>query len=113
MTIDVLATEAGAADTRRIPYRDRRGGAGPEHLSRRALLLRRFLRDKMGVVGVFMYLFLDRPGDLRPKVLTEWNYTELGQTASSGPELEPQARNHPGGPRCAGDEPAGSRACRC
>ena len=81
MTIDVLATEAGAAEHLAEFPTEIDDAARTKHLSRRALLLRRFLRNKTAVVGVFMYLFLIVLAIFGPKVLTEWNYTELDQTA--------------------------------
>ena len=80
MTIDSsIATDAGAAEhLAEIPPIDE---AKTKHLSRRALLLRRFLRNKTAVVGVFMYLFLIVLAIFGPKLLTEWDYTELDQTA--------------------------------
>ena len=81
MTIDVLATEAGAAEHLAEFPTEVDEAARTKHLSRRALLLRRFLRNKTAVVGVFMYLFLIVLAIFGPKVLTEWNYTELDQTA--------------------------------
>ncbi len=81
MTIDVLATEAGAAEHLAEFPTEIDEAARTKHLSRRALLLRRFLRNKTAVVGVFMYLFLIVLAIFGPKVLTDWNYTELDQTA--------------------------------
>ena len=52
-----------------------------KHLSRRALLLRRFLRNKWAIVGVCMYILLVIMAIFGPGRLTEWNYTELDQTA--------------------------------
>ena len=58
MTIDVLATEAGAAEHLAEFPTEIDEAARTKHLRRRALLLRRFLRNKTAIVGVFMYLFL-------------------------------------------------------
>jgi peptide/nickel transport system permease protein len=55
--------------------------ATTKHLSRRALLLRRFLRNKWAIVGVCMYILLVIMAIFGPGRLTEWNYTELDQTA--------------------------------
>ena len=77
----MLATEAGAAEHLAEFPAEIDEAARTKHLSRRALLLRRFLRNKTAVVGVFMYLFLIVLAIFGPKVLTEWNYTELDQTA--------------------------------
>jgi peptide/nickel transport system permease protein len=81
MTIDVIATEAGAAEHLAEAPLEVDQAASSKHLSRRALLLRRFLRNRTAVLGVCMYVLLILVAILGPGRLTEWNYTELDQTA--------------------------------
>ena len=82
MAIELIATEAGGAghladdatSTDGSPIRSKR-------LSRRALLFRRFLRNKTAVVGVVMYLVLALVAIFGPAVLTKWTYTEIDRTS--------------------------------
>jgi peptide/nickel transport system permease protein len=75
--IDVITTGADSATAEAGIEQEAR----TKHLSRRALLLRRFLRNRWAVVGCFMYLLLILMAIFGPTLLTDWNYTELDQTA--------------------------------
>lgn len=81
MAIELIATDAGGVERLAdVP------GTGDERvtskrLSRRALLFRRFLRNKTAVVGVVMYLTLAVVAIVGPALLTKWSYTEIDRTA--------------------------------
>jgi peptide/nickel transport system permease protein len=81
MAIDVLATEAGAAEHVAELADGVDEQARTKHLSRRALLLRRFLRNRWAVTGVIMYAILILLAIFGPSLLTDWDYQELDQTA--------------------------------
>jgi peptide/nickel transport system permease protein len=80
MSVQLVDALAGA-DEREAPEIALDQEARTRHLTRRGLILRRFVRNKTAVVGVFMYLFLIFLAIFGPKLLTDWNYTELDQTA--------------------------------
>jgi peptide/nickel transport system permease protein len=81
MAIDVLATEAGAAEHVAELADGVDEQARTKYLSRRALLLRRFLRNRWAVTGVVMYAILILLAIFGPRLLTDWDYQELDQTA--------------------------------
>lgn len=77
--VDAIADGSVAGDE---PARTKR-------LSRRALLLRRFFRNKSAVVGLFMYLFLVVLAVFGPRYIAKWNYTELDRESYlQGPTWE-------------------------
>jgi peptide/nickel transport system permease protein len=84
--IDVITTGADSA-TAEAGIEE---AAKTKHLSRRALLLRRFLRNRWAVVGCFMYVLLILMAIFGPTILTDWSYTELDQTAF----LQPPSWSH-------------------
>jgi peptide/nickel transport system permease protein len=77
VTLDIIATEAGTADHLAGEPAVVTAGKPAKRLSRKALLLRRFLRNKMAVVGLIMYLLLVLIAIFGPHVLTKWNHAEL------------------------------------
>jgi len=73
--VDSIADGSVAADGTTKPRAKR--------LSRRALLLRRFFRNKTAVLGLFMYAFLVFLAVLGPSLwfVTRWNYLEQDTSA--------------------------------
>jgi peptide/nickel transport system permease protein len=65
--------------------------AKAKRLSRRALLLRRFLRNKMAVVGLGMYLLLIVLAIFGPMVI-RWHYTDIDREAAA--YLKPPSTRH-------------------
>ena len=81
MTNLLITSEAESAENIASAPAELDQEARTKHLSRRGLLLRRFLRNKTAVLGLFMYVLLILLAIFGPGRLTEWNYTELDQTA--------------------------------
>ena len=82
MAIELIATDAGGIE--HLADDATSAGGQPirsKRLSRRALLFRRFLRNKTAVVGVVMYFILVLVAILGPALLTKWNYTEIDRTS--------------------------------
>jgi peptide/nickel transport system permease protein len=82
MTVELIPTDSEGfehadADARALSE-DR---LATKRLTRRALLLRRFLRNRMAVVGIGMYLLLVLLAIFGPRILTDWHYTDLDRTS--------------------------------
>jgi peptide/nickel transport system permease protein len=81
MTNLLITSEADAAEHLAAAPTELEQEARTKHLSRRALLLRRFLRNRWALVGVCMYVLLILLAIFGPGRLTEWDYQELDQAA--------------------------------
>jgi glutathione transport system permease protein len=79
-----VATEQSAKRPRR------RGVRQPKRLTRRRLILRRFLRNKTAVVGLVIIVLLIITAFIGP-FLSQWSYEEIDRTAY----LKPPSTTHP------------------
>lgn len=80
MSLELIASEATVVES----IADGSvGDSGPrtKRLSRRALLVRRFFRNKTAVVGLAMYLLLVFLAIFGPAVVAKWHYTDIDRTA--------------------------------
>jgi glutathione transport system permease protein len=81
MALEALDALTGAADHIAEAPTAVDEAAEVKHLSRRRLLLRRFLRNRWALVGLCMYALLILLAIFGPTLLTDWHYAELDQTA--------------------------------
>lgn len=93
MAVEIYPPEPGIAGAKDASERsvvtDGATSKTTKRLSRRALLARRFFRNKTAVVGLVMYLLLLFLAVFGPALLTKWSYTEIDQTAFlKGPSWE-------------------------
>ena len=83
MSVELVASESGVVDAIAggSVASDEAGSPKTKRLSRRALLVRRFFRNKTAVVGLVMYLVLVFLAVFGSTLLTDWTYTDIDQTS--------------------------------
>ena len=76
MTLEIIATEAATAEHIAAEPLVEEPGRG-KRLTRRALLARRFFRNKTAVIGLVMYGLLAILAIIGPIWISRWGYTEI------------------------------------
>jgi peptide/nickel transport system permease protein len=82
MAVELIAADAGGVE--RLADDASTAGGAPiksKRLSRRALILRRFLRNTTAIVGVVMFVILVVVAIIGPSLLTKWHYTDIDNAA--------------------------------
>lgn len=91
MSLELIASGSGVVDAIAdgSVASDQAGPSKTKRLSRRALLARRFFRNKTAVVGLVMYLVLVFLAVFGPALITKWTYTEIDRLSFlKGPTSE-------------------------
>jgi len=82
LAIELLATDSGGIEHLADDIVNSDGSpVRAKRLSRKALLLRRFLRNKMAIFGIGMYVLLIVLAIIGPALLTNWHYTDIDNAA--------------------------------
>jgi peptide/nickel transport system permease protein len=81
MSLELVTSESTVVDAIASGSVPESTPAKARRLSRRALIARRFLRNKTAVVGLFMYALLVFLAIFGPSLVAKWHYTDLDRVA--------------------------------
>lgn len=81
MSLELVSTEATVVDSIASGSVPDAAPAKTKRLSQRALIVRRFLRNKTAIVGLVMYALLVFLAVFGPSVVAQWHFTDLDSKA--------------------------------